>query len=217
MNTLIYTVQIMNNKQKEDTATLGILQAIENNRDITQRHLADRLDVALGLANSYLKRCVRKGLVKIHQAPANRYLYYLTPKGFAEKSRLTAEYLSTSFSFYRRASDSLTHIYKECEEKGWYRILFCGVSELAEIASIRALEHNITVVGTWDPGSDKKQFLHHPVWQSLADANEYDACLLTALSDATAMHELLREQTDIDKILVPSILGISSIETDTTK
>ena len=81
----VYTVHIMNNKQKEDSATLEILQAIENKKDVTQRHLANRLDVALGLANSYLKRCVRKGLVKIQQAPANRYFYYLTPMGFSEK------------------------------------------------------------------------------------------------------------------------------------
>ena len=65
-------------KRKEEIATLEILQAIENKSDVTQRHLADRLDVALGLANSYLKRTVRKGLVKIQQAPANRYFYYLT-------------------------------------------------------------------------------------------------------------------------------------------
>ena len=80
------------NEKKEDNVTLSILEAIENKNDMTQRHLADNLGVALGLANSYLKRCVKKGLVKIHQAPANRYLYYLTPKGFSEKSRLTTQY-----------------------------------------------------------------------------------------------------------------------------
>ncbi len=217
MNTLIYTVHIMNAHDKEDGVTLGILEAIEKNNDVTQRHLADKLDVALGLANSYLKRCVHKGLVKIQQAPANRYLYYLTPKGFSEKSRLTAEYLTTSFDFYRRAGQSLTETYNECEQKGIRKILFCGVSELAEIASLRVQEHKIEIVGTWDPYSDKKQFLHHSVWQSLVDADEYDACLLTALNDATAMYELLREQTDIDRILVPSILGISSMKTDSTK
>jgi len=77
----------MNTRQKEESLTLEILQTIDEHNDVTQRHLADNLGVALGLANSYLKRCVKMGLVKIHQAPANRYLYYLTPKGFAEKSK----------------------------------------------------------------------------------------------------------------------------------
>ena len=210
MNTLVYTVQIMNASDKEDSLTLSILETIENKNDVTQRHLAEKLGVALGLANSYLKRCVRKGLIKIHQAPANRYLYYLTPMGLSEKSRLTAEYLTSSFDFYRRAGDSLTQIYNECGERGWQRIIFCGVSELAEIASIRALEHNINIVGVWDPNSDKKQFLDLPIWKSLIDVDEYDVCLLTELNNAKATYELLREQTDIDRILVPSILGLGS-------
>jgi len=95
----------MNAGNKVGTLTLEILQAIEGDSEVTQRHLASRPGVALGLANSYLKRCVKKGLIKIQQAPANRYAYYLIPKGFAEKIRLTAEYLSLSFDFYRRASN----------------------------------------------------------------------------------------------------------------
>ena len=84
MNILGYNVQNMNNAgDKEDALTLEILEVIENQSHVTQRHLADRLGVALGLANSYLKRCIRKGLIKVQQAPANRYLYYITPKGFA--------------------------------------------------------------------------------------------------------------------------------------
>jgi len=86
----------MNTKEREESRTLEVLEKIEKHNNLTQRHLADSLGVALGLANSYMKRCVRKGLIKVHQAPANRFLYYLTPKGFAEKSRLTAKYLSTS-------------------------------------------------------------------------------------------------------------------------
>lgn len=75
----------MNTRQRKESLTLEILEAIEKRDNVTQRHLADSLGVALGLANSYMKRCVRKGLIKVHQAPANRFLYYLTPKGFVEK------------------------------------------------------------------------------------------------------------------------------------
>ena len=125
----------MNNRKREESVTLEILEAIEAQSDVTQRHLARRTGIALGLANSYLKRCVRKGLVKIHQAPANRYLYYLTPKGFAEKSRLTAQYLSYSFKFYRRAGQSCAEVFADCGKRGWNRITLCGASDLAEIAS----------------------------------------------------------------------------------
>src|SRR5579863_4509642 len=82
---------------------LGLLSSVETDGARSQRHIAAELGIALGLANAYLKRCVHKGLVKVGQAPARRYAYYLTPQGFAEKSRLTATYLSHSFSFFREA------------------------------------------------------------------------------------------------------------------
>ena len=81
---------------------LGLLDAVEQDRAQSQRLLASELGIALGLVNAYLKRCVKKGLVKVRSAPARRYAYYLTPQGFAEKSRLTVEYLSYSFAFSAR-------------------------------------------------------------------------------------------------------------------
>ena len=59
----------------EESLTLEILDTVQRNEQLSQRHLSRQLGVALGLANSYLKRCVRKGWVKVQQAPANRYLY----------------------------------------------------------------------------------------------------------------------------------------------
>lgn len=208
MNTLVYTVQIMNNKQKEDATTLEILQAIEGNRDITQRHLADTLNVALGLANSYLKRCVRKGLVKIHQAPANRYLYYLTPSGFAEKSRLTAQYLSHSFDFYRKASSSIHSVYQLCESNGWKKILLCGISELAEIASLREHEYQVQIVGVFEPDTKIQNFLNFQVWSDLDHCNSFDVLVLTALNEPLHIYEILLEREDAGRILIPEILGI---------
>jgi DNA-binding MarR family transcriptional regulator len=210
LNALRYTVQIMNNKHKEDTATLEILQAIDNKRDVTQRHLADRLDVALGLANSYLKRCVRKGLVKIHQAPANRYFYYLTPQGLAEKSRLTGQYLSASFDFYRKASNSFTDVYEQCNSENFSKVVLAGISELAEIASLRAHENQIEIVGIYDRKKQLKEFLGVPVYSSLEKLPAFDICVLTGLDDAERMYEFLYSQLKEKQILIPSILGIKS-------
>ncbi|MCI0401644.1 MAG: winged helix-turn-helix transcriptional regulator [Gammaproteobacteria bacterium] len=198
----------MNTKDKEDSLTLEILETIEGKSNVTQRHLAQRMGVALGLANSYLKRCVRKGLIKIRQAPANRYLYYLTPKGFAEKSRLTAEYLSSSFEFYRKASASCVETFGICKKNGWSRILLCGVSELAEIASLRAQEHGIVIIGIYDPGSDRSRFLDRPVRTTLDGASDCDAFMLTALSDPNARYKDVASKVGKEKVLVPRILGL---------
>src|SRR3954447_13244596 len=101
--------------QHQDTdneqIVLDLLNSVEQDGDRSQRHIAAELGIALGLVNAYLKRCVRKGLVKVRDAPARRYAYYLTPHGFAEKSRLTVEYLSESFSFFRLAKADCAHVF----------------------------------------------------------------------------------------------------------
>ncbi len=204
----IYSVHPMNELDREEALTLGILEAIEEGNDVTQRRLARRLDVALGLANSYLKRCARKGLIKIQQAPANRYLYYLTPQGFAEKGRLTARYLSYSFSFYRQAGESCTQLFSQCRSQGWNRVLLCGASELAEIASLRALEAGVEVVGILDRSSREERFLGHEVKDSIEACGNFHACVLTELSEPQESLCYLADRVPSGRILVPGILGI---------
>lgn len=195
--------------RREEALTLEILDAIERKNAVSQRHLARELGVALGLANSYLKRCVRKGLVKVTQAPANRYLYYLTPKGFAEKSRLTARYLSHSLSFYRKAGESCRRIFQRCEQDGRRRLLLCGISDLAEIATVRASEFPaLTVVGFCDLEPGRRQFLGRPVWPAPALADPHDACLLTDLTDPVGSHQRLGRMVGRENVMVPDVLGI---------
>ena len=51
----------------ELSITLGLLNAVHGNSQLTQRSMASELGIALGLANAYLKRCVKKGLIKVNQ------------------------------------------------------------------------------------------------------------------------------------------------------
>lgn len=194
--------------KREDVLTLEILDVIDRRKDVNQRHIAQHLGVALGLANSYLKRCVRKGYVKVSQAPANRYLYYLTPKGFAEKSRLTAQYLSISFGFYRRAGDSCRRIFDVCEQQGWRRLLLCGISDLAEIATVRASERNVHIIGMHDPRATQTHFLNRPVWSDLRMADSYDACMLTDLESPQTSYQRLHKLMLPERILIPDVLRL---------
>ncbi len=191
---------------REEALTLEILAAIDAKSDVTQRHLADRLGVALGLANSYLRRCVRKGFVKITQAPANRYLYYLTPQGFTEKSRLTAQYLSASFDFYRRAGESVRQALYACETKGVKSILFVGISELAEITSARSHDVAFEIVGTYAPRSTRAAYLGKPVWPTLASARPFDVAMLTALDDCVSLYQELAAELGTDRLVIPDLL-----------
>jgi len=200
-------------RDREDALTLEILDVIDRQKDVSQRHLASHLGVALGLANSYLRRCVRKGLIKVSQAPANRYLYYLTPTGFAEKSRLTAQYLSHSLSFYRKAGESCRAVFDQCERNGWQKLLLCGISDLAEIATLRAMERSITIVGIYDPLSERTTFLNSPVWTDFNKAEKHDACMLTELQTPEKSHTDLLSYLERSRVLVPDVLRLETGQT----
>src|SRR6476659_2241621 len=120
----------------QDEILLGVLSAVEMDSEISQRRMSSDLGVALGVANAYLKRCVRKGWIKIKEVPRRRYAYYLTPQGFAEKTRLAGQYFSASFTFFRRARSQISELMDYCHSNGWNNIAFAGASELAEVGVI---------------------------------------------------------------------------------
>src|SRR5580692_8271590 len=114
---------LLDTEHENERIVLGLLSSVEVDGERSQRRIAAELGIALGLVNAYLKRCVKKGLVKVHDAPARRYAYYLTPHGFAEKSRLTVQYLSDSFSFFRLAKADCARVLEAAQAKGFSRVV----------------------------------------------------------------------------------------------
>jgi DNA-binding MarR family transcriptional regulator len=188
---------------------LGLLESVERDGAQSQRKLASDLGIALGLVNAYLKRCVKKGLLKIGQAPARRYAYYLTPHGFAEKSRLTVEYLSSSFSFFRRAREDCSTVLKAAHAQGWNRIALLGVSDLAEIATICALEQGITIVAVVDAKASDDRFVGTTVINSLDVVPDgFDAVVVTDLESTRETVTAALATIEAERVFVPALLGL---------
>lgn len=195
-------------KFDEARIILGLLDSVERNGGQSQRHLASELGIALGLVNAYLKRCMKKGLVKASQAPARRYVYYLTPQGFAEKSRLTVEYLSSSFSFFRQARADCAAALVSARSRGWQRIALLGVSDLAEIATICALESGITIIAIVDAKSVLSGFVSLPVVKVIDGIGEVDAVMVTDLKAPQQIAEEAARRLGAQRVLVPALLGV---------
>jgi DNA-binding MarR family transcriptional regulator len=201
--------QTARNEPDNARIVLGLLESVERDGAQSQRKLASDLGIALGLVNAYLKRCVKKGLLKIGQAPARRYAYYLTPHGFSEKSRLTVEYLSSSFSFFRRAREDCASVLKVAQASGWNRVVLAGVSDLAEIATLCALEQGITIVAVVDAKSANDTFVGAPVVKSIAAVpGGCDALVVTDLQATRESVTAIADQIEADRVLVPAILGL---------
>ena len=198
-------------KKAEFEITLGMLTAVEENSVVTQRSLAKELGVALGLVNAYLRRCIVKGLIKVTTAPANRYAYYLTPQGFAEKSRLTAQYLALSFDFFRTARSQCHELVEACQQRAWTRVVLCGRSELAEIMILCAESKDIKLVGLVDP-DDQQPVGRLPVVANLAqlrETQEIDVAIVTDQVKAQQTYDHAVTILPRERVLAPRILNIS--------
>jgi len=192
---------------------LGLLDAVEQNRAQSQRLLASELGIALGLVNAYLKRCIKKGLVKVRTAPARRYAYYLTPQGFAEKSRLTVDYLSYSFSFFRQAKTDCSELFKSASAHGFEKVLLLGQSDLAEIAALCAMEHGIKIAGVVQKSAPKPEFIGLPVFEDFdAVSNPFDAVLITDLLEPSETCATAVAHFGIERVLVPDLLRIRMLQ-----
>jgi DNA-binding MarR family transcriptional regulator len=196
-------------QENEDSKlVLGLLETVERDAGMSQRRLAAELGIALGLVNSYLKRCIQKGLVKVTEAPARRYAYYLTPQGFAEKSRLTVEYLSSSFSFFRQARADCADVFRSAKAHGWSRVVLAGVSDLAEISTICALESDVKIVAIVDAASAAESFIGLPVFRSFEALSEScDAVLVTDLRNPEKALASARAHFASERVLLPALLS----------
>jgi DNA-binding MarR family transcriptional regulator len=141
----------------QDIRALQILEEIETGYSPSQRDLARKLNVSLGLVNSFMKRLAKKGYVKITTIPKKRVKYILTPQGFAEKSRLTYEFIQYSFRFYKKAMRSLVTLLEDLDKNGTTKIAFYGATDLAEIAfiSLRATDMELVCVVDEEKKGDK--------------------------------------------------------------
>jgi DNA-binding MarR family transcriptional regulator len=187
---------------------LKLFTAIESGTDDTQISLSKRVGVAVGLVNALLKRAVRKGLVKVTSAPARRYKYYLTPKGFAEKSRLVAEYLNDSLSFFRESRAEYAALFADAVHGGVRRVVLAGAGELAEIAAIAAAECDVEIVAVVDAVTNQQRVAGIDVVRALGECPAFDCVVVTDGRAPQTTYDSLRRELASDRIGCPALLQV---------
>ena len=179
----------------QDIRTLRILEEVESERSPSQRELARELNISLGLVNSFIKRLAKKGYVKITTIPRNRIKYILTPKGAAEKTRLTYEYIQYSYKFYKDARQKLRNLFLTLQSQGVARIVFYGASDLAEIAHVSLQETQIQLIAVVDDGKIGKRFMKYIVLdpEQLCTIS-FDKVIITTLNSREAILQKIAER-----------------------
>ncbi len=182
-------------EQTEQKVMVHLLSEIERNPSFTQRGLAGELNIALGLMNQYLKRCVTKGWVKASQISPRRITYFLTPEGFIEKSHMVKDYLARSMTFFKEARFQCEEIFEHCKAQGWSKVALVGKGDLADIAKLVASgsEFRIEVAST------------------KSDLKKYDAVIVTDVINPQDTYDVIKHKVECDRLLTLSLLHISRV------
>ncbi|MDQ1285819.1 MAG: hypothetical protein QG663_1237 [Thermodesulfobacteriota bacterium] len=187
---------------KQDIHILSLMGEIEQDGGSSQRELSRRLNLSLGLVNTFLKRLVNKGYFKVKTMPSNRVKYFLTPEGVARKTRLTVEYLQYSARFYRDIKQLLIEKFGEMERKQIRSVLFFGAGEVAELAYLYIQLTGIHLAGIVDEKNNGRNFFERVAeGPERLNREDWDAILVTRLDDtARDIAYLIENGVDSSKI-----------------
>ena len=174
---------------QRDIRTLRILEEIDKEHTPSQRALANHLNISLGLVNSFIKRLANKGYFKIVNIQKNRVKYLLTPKGVAEKTRLTYEFIKLSYQFYNGAREKLRRLYEKLENEGSKRIVFYGAGDLSEIAYISTQGTSINLIGVVDGYRKGRKFFDIKISDpETLNTLSFDKILITSVDSVEVVH-----------------------------
>lgn len=119
--------------EKNIDKSIYILQELECNPDISQKSLADKIGISVGLINIFIKRLTKKGFLKIKRINGKSLSYLLTPTGIAEKTKLTKEYFQFSINHYKNAKNMLIQKFTDYQKKDLEPLIIYTTPEWAEI------------------------------------------------------------------------------------
>jgi predicted transcriptional regulator len=187
-------MNILSNGAPDDLKAFQLLSEVADEQPVSQRELAKRLGIALGLVNSYLKNFVAKGFIRIKNYPQNRYAYLLTPNGMAEKARLAYQHVNYFTSLYTVTRQDYLLLFRKLAERGISQVTFCGVDEVAEIAWLSLQEAGLTLGVVMDDTTPGRDFMgRQVVGMSSESLSGHQLIVITSLKRSAQLKSRLLE------------------------
>lgn len=195
-------------KPSEELRELRLLEELEKNPIISQREMSHKFGIALGVTNACLKRMIRKGWIRIRGFDHRKIGYYLTPKGFVEKSKLTFHLVSGIVQHYSELKQVIAARLLEMQREGMRRIVFYGVSDEMEVAYITLQGVNLKLVGIVE---DDEKFQPHIIFgyeiEPVSRVKELkpECILITSLEGSEKKKDKLKALVDVKSIYISDI------------
>lgn len=126
----------------------ALLNEIAQDSKVTQANLSDRLGIAVGSVNWYIKRLIHRGWVKVSRLDRTRLQYDLTPEGMRVFSRRALLYMRDSLKVYVSLRDKARSLVSELKQRGITEVYLQGSDEVMDILRLTCIESGVVVVDT---------------------------------------------------------------------
>ena len=140
---------------------LNTLLELKQNPSLTQRSLARKLKLSLGLTNSILKNLINRGWIKAKKDTGRKLLYIITPQGMANVSRLMYTRFQETLHYYHYTKDLLTAYLIKLYQQGEKTINIYGTGQLAEITYYAGISTPLKLDAIISDDPSKEKFLGH--------------------------------------------------------
>ena len=138
---------------------LDTLLELKQNPSLSQRSLARKLNISLGLTNAIIKNLIFRGWLKAKKDTGRKLLYIITPKGMANVSRLMYSRFQETLHYYHYTKDLLTSYLMKIHQQGERTVNIYGTGQLAEITYYAGISTPLKLNAIISDVPSKEKFL----------------------------------------------------------
>lgn len=140
-----------------------LLEHLEQTPNLTNRIASAKLGVSVKLTHAVMRKLLDKGWIHATKRDGRSFFYFLTPKGIAEKARLTYEFLEFTRQFYKQARRLSSEVCQQLALAGVKHVALLGAGDLAEIAYLGICEHHLRLSDVYAIEGTGSLFMGMPV------------------------------------------------------
>ncbi len=199
---------------------LDTLLELKDDPSLSQRSLAHKLNISLGLTNSILQNLIHRGLIKAQKMTGRKILYLITPKGMVQATNFIYDRVRETQHYYQYAKDLLTTYFTNLYDKGARKAVIYGTSQLAEITYLSLLDSPLKLhsILTDDPASSKKKFLGHEILtlsdfaekysQQLSEKSQKELVIISTVNPGKLRQEIKKHKNIKDNLKIINLEDI---------
>lgn len=123
----------------------NLLNEIANDSMVTQANLSDRLGIAVGSVNWYIKRLIKRGWVKVSHLDRTRLKYDLTSEGMKVFTQRALSYAKDSLKVYTQFREKARALALELKQQDVKKVYLNGNDEMMDILRLSCIEAGIQI------------------------------------------------------------------------